>query len=94
MNTTRADRIATALQLRAALHRMPVPGPDDGAVPGPVGNCGRPADDPRGCGMIDPQECAVHCDVPDGDPETLNYSGTLQMRREQLRAARRHGLQN
>jgi hypothetical protein len=24
-----------------------------------------------------------------GDPETLNYSGTLQQRRQQLRAARR-----
>jgi hypothetical protein len=42
--------------------------------------------------MIDPQECAVHCDVPDGDPETLGFAGTAAMRREQLKAARRHGL--
>jgi hypothetical protein len=35
--STRADRIATALRLSAAL-RMPAPGPADGAVPGPIGN--------------------------------------------------------
>jgi hypothetical protein len=42
--------------------------------------------------MIDPSECRVHADVPDGDPETMNYAGTLQERREQLRKQRRRGL--
>jgi hypothetical protein len=43
--------------------------------------------------MIDRSECRTHADVPDGDPETLNYAGTAAMRREQLKRARRHGLQ-
>jgi hypothetical protein len=42
--------------------------------------------------MNDPQECAVHAEPADGDPETMAFAGTLQQRREQLRAARRHGL--
>jgi hypothetical protein len=93
MNTsTYAGRVQLAQQLRAALYRMPAPGPADGATPGPIGDCGRPVDDPRGCGMKLESECRTHCDVPDGDPATLNYSGTLQMRREQLRTARRQGL--
>jgi hypothetical protein len=42
MNTaTRADRIAVAHRVSAAMRRMPAPGPNDGAVPGPIGNCGR-----------------------------------------------------
>ena len=92
MDHTRADRIATALRLSAALHRMPgALGPDDGATPGPIGNCGRGPDEE--CGMKDPQECQVHAEPADDDPELLAYAGTLQQRREQLRAARRHGLQ-
>jgi hypothetical protein len=42
--------------------------------------------------MIDPQECQVHADVPEGDPALLNYAGTRRQAREQLRAARRYGL--
>jgi hypothetical protein len=89
---TYSGRVQLAAQLRAALHRMPAPGPDDGATPGPVGNCGRPIDDPLGCGMKNEDECVVHCGPAPGDPETLRYSGTAVMRREQLRAARRYGL--
>jgi hypothetical protein len=93
MNTsTRADRIATAQRLSAALRRMPgAPGPDDGATPGPIGHCGRGPDEE--CGMRNPQECEVHALPNDDDPALLNYSGTLRQRREQLRAAQRYGLQ-
>jgi hypothetical protein len=95
MNTTYADRVATAIQLRSALHRMPgnvlpAPGPDDGAMPGPIGHCGRGSEE--ACGMIDPQECQVHADPPPGDPATLAYAGTASMRRQALRDARRQGL--
>jgi hypothetical protein len=93
MNTTstRAGRVQLAEQLRTALRRTPgAPGPDDGATPGPLGNCGRSSTE--SCGMIDPQECAVHADVPADDPALLSYSGTLQMRRDALRVARRYGL--
>ena len=91
---TRADRVATALRLSAALRMpgnvLPAPGPGDGAVPGPIGNCGRDATE--SCGMVDPQECQVHADPAPGDPETLNYAGTAAMRRQALRDARRQGL--
>jgi hypothetical protein len=91
MNSSRADRVQLAAQLRNALHRMPAaPGPADGATPGPFGYCGRGPDEE--CGMIDPQECAVHCDVPDGDPETMAFAGTLASRKRQLKLARRYGL--
>jgi hypothetical protein len=86
MNTTRAERIATALRLSAAL-RMPAP---DGAVPGSIGNCGRASTE--SCGMIDPQECSVHCDVPTDDPALLGLSGTLASRKQQLKLARRRAL--
>jgi hypothetical protein len=90
MDHTRADRIATALRLSAALHRMPAaPGPADGATPGPIGNCGRGPDEE--CGMKLESECQIHADVPDGDPETMAFAGTLQMRRDALRAPRRYG---
>jgi hypothetical protein len=88
--STYAGRVATAHQLRDALRRAPGdvrPVADTG---GPIGDCGRPAD--QKCGMLDPAECKTHCDVPDGDPETMNYAGTLAQRREQLKAARRQGL--
>jgi hypothetical protein len=97
MNTsTYFGRVQLAMQLRAALHRMPgnvlpAPGPADGATPGPIGNCGRGLDEE--CGLKNPEECQVHADVPDGDPETLGFAGTLQQRCEQLRATRRYGLQ-
>jgi hypothetical protein len=90
MNTSSyADRVAGAQQLRAAL-RMPTPGPNDGAVPGPIGHCGR--DPSEACGMIDPQECAVHADVPDNDPELLSIAGTRAQAREELKLRRRYGL--
>src|ERR1700724_2380458 len=88
--STYADRVAVAQQLRAALYRMPAPGPNDGATPGPIGNCGR--DSTESCGMIDPQECAVHCDVPDGDPALLSIAGTRHQAREELKLRRRYGL--
>jgi hypothetical protein len=93
--STRAGRIAVAHRLSEALRRMPgavlpAPGPNDGATPGPIGNCGRDATD--SCGMIDPEECAVHCSPADDDPALLSFGGTLQQRREQLKAARRRGL--
>src|ERR1700738_1612785 len=84
--STRAARIATAHQLRAALHRAPGDTrPNDGDTPGPQGNCGRGPNEE--CGMKDPQECAVHADPADDDPELLSFAGTLSQRREQLRAA-------
>jgi hypothetical protein len=94
MNTTRDDRIAIALRLSTALHRMPgnvlpAPGPGDGATPGPIGHCGRDATE--SCGMIDPQECQVHADVPADDPELLSISGTRAQARAELKA-RRQGL--
>ena len=46
---------------------------------GPIGDCG-------------PSECR-HAEPDDDDPEFLSFAGTLSQRREQLRAARRHGLQ-
>jgi hypothetical protein len=88
-NSTRADRIATAQKLRDALRRAPGDIPPNSE--GPRGNCGR-TEEGASCGMIDPSECRVHADVPDGDPETMNYAGTLQERREQLRKQRRRGL--
>jgi hypothetical protein len=42
--------------------------------------------------MIDPQECAVHADVPADDPALLSIAGTLAQRRAELKARRRHGL--
>jgi HK97 family phage prohead protease len=33
----------------------------------PTGNCGRPESEP--CGMVDPKQCAVHCDLDDLGPE-------------------------
>jgi hypothetical protein len=90
MNTSRADRVQLAAQLRAALHRTPAPGPGDGATPGPIGNCGRGPDEE--CGMKDPAECAVHADPAPNDPGLLAFAGTLASRREQLKRARRHGL--
>jgi|HubBroStandDraft_6_1064221.scaffolds.fasta_scaffold636553_2 hypothetical protein len=89
--STYAGRIATAHQLRAALHRAPGDIRPDADTGGPIGNCGR---DPEAeCGMKNPEECSVHCSPPDNDPELLSYAGTLSQRREQLRAARRQGLQ-
>jgi hypothetical protein len=91
MNTsTRADRIATAHRLRDALRRAPGDIPPNSE--GPRGNCGR-TEEGASCGMIDPQECQIHADPDDDDPALLSYAGTLAQRREQLRAARRHGLQ-
>jgi hypothetical protein len=90
--STYAGRVATAHQLRAALHRAPGDTrPNDSDTPGPVGNCGRGPDEE--CGMRNPQECEVHAFPVDDDPALLNFAGTLQQRREQLRAARRQGLQ-
>jgi hypothetical protein len=90
MNTsTYADRVQLAAQLRSALSRTPGDSPSTGDLP--RGDCGR--DPSEECGMKDENECRTHCGPADGDPETMNYSGTLQQRREQLKAARRHGLQ-
>jgi hypothetical protein len=89
--TTRAGRVQYALRLLADLepqHRAS----DDPQSEGPRGDCGRDENQP--CGMIDRSECRTHADPADGDPETLNYGGTLQQRRQQLRAARRHGLRH
>jgi hypothetical protein len=89
--STRAGRIATAQQLRAALHRAPGDvRPNAGDTPGPIGDCGRSADSP--CGMKEESECRTHAGVPDNDPELLNIAGTRAQAREQLRAARRYGL--
>ena len=85
--STRAGRIAAALRLAEALRRAPGDIRPDADTGGPIGNCGRGPDEE--CGMKNEQECAVHCNPEDGDPETMNYSGTLQQRREQLKAARR-----
>jgi hypothetical protein len=42
--STYSGRVQLAEQLRAALRRAPAaPGPNDGATPGPIGNCGRDA---------------------------------------------------
>jgi hypothetical protein len=87
--STYAGRVATAHQLRNELHRAPGDIPPNSE--GPRGNCGR-TEEGGSCGMIDPQECQIHADVPDGDPETMAFAGTLQERRRQLRAARRQGL--
>jgi hypothetical protein len=89
--STRADRIATAQRLRAALRRAPGDVRPDADTGGPIGNCGRGPDEP--CGMKDENECAVHCNPEDDDPELLSFAGTLSGRREQLKAARRRGLQ-
>ena len=89
--STRADRIAVAHQLRAALRRMPGnvrSDPDTETTP--RGNCGRSAD--QECGMRNPEECEVHCSPSDDDPALLSCSGTLVSRRQQLKAARRYGL--
>jgi hypothetical protein len=42
--------------------------------------------------MIDPQECAVHADVPTDDPALLGLAGTRRQARQQLKLARRRGL--
>jgi hypothetical protein len=89
MNTTRADRVQRALQLRDALRRAPGDVRPDADTGGPIGHCGRGPDEE--CGMRNPQECEVHALPTDDDPAFLSYSGTLQQRREQLRADRRHG---
>jgi hypothetical protein len=95
MNTsTRTARIATAQQLRDALRRAPGDvRPNYGDTPAPVGDCGRSVDDPRGCGMKNENECKTHCSPPDDDPALLSYSGTLASRKQQLKAARRRGLE-
>jgi hypothetical protein len=90
MDASTAARIATVQQLRNALRRAPAPGPNDGAVPGPIGNCGR--DSTKSCGMIDPQECAVHADPAPSDPEALAFAGTRLQRLRQLKDSRRQGL--
>ena len=65
MNTdTRADRIAEAHRLSAALHRAPGDIPPNSE--GPRGNCGR-TEEGASCGMIDPQECQIHADPADDD---------------------------
>jgi hypothetical protein len=87
---TRADRIATAQQLRAALRRTGIDDTNETPL-APPGNCGRGPDEE--CGMKDPQECALHADPTDDDPALLAYAGTRRQAREQLRAARRHGMQ-
>jgi hypothetical protein len=87
--TTRADRVAMAHQLRATLRRTGIDDTNE-TPPAPPGNCGRAPDEE--CGMKDPQECAIHADPTDDDPELLSYAGTLAQRREQLKTARRHGL--
>jgi hypothetical protein len=89
--TTRAERMQIAHQLREAMrHRAPGDVRPDADTGGPIGNCGRGPDEE--CGMKDENECAVHCNPEDGDPETMAFAGTLQQRREQLKAARRRGL--
>ena len=88
--STRAARIAVARQLTEALRRAPAPGPGDGATPGPIGDCGR--DSTGSCGMIDPQECAVHADPAADDPALLAISGTRRQARQCLKAARRQRL--
>jgi hypothetical protein len=87
---TRAGREQYALHLREAMRRR-APGDIPPNSEGPRGNCGR-TEEGASCGMIDPQECQIHADVPDDDPETMAFAGTLQQRREQLKAARRYGL--
>jgi hypothetical protein len=86
--STRADRIAAAQQLRAALRRAPSDDAPDGE--GPRGNCGR--EESEECGMRNPQECEVHALPADNDPELLSYAGPLASRKQQLKAARRYGL--
>jgi hypothetical protein len=87
--STRAGRVAMAHQLRDALRRRTGIDDTNETPPAPPGNCGRKLDEE--CGMKNPQECVVHADPAD-DPELLSFAGTLSQRREQLRAARRHGL--
>jgi hypothetical protein len=91
MNTSRADRVQRAQQLRAALRRAPgdiAPNTDS-----PPGDCGRPLDDPRGCGMKNENECRTHASPADvDDPALLSIAGTRQQARELARAARRRGL--
>jgi hypothetical protein len=86
--TTRAERMQIAHQLREAARRRASDNPQPG---GPIGDCGRTEGET--CGMIDPSECRTHAEPDDDDPELLSFAGTLSQRREQLRAARRHGLQ-
>jgi hypothetical protein len=87
--STRADRVAEARRLTDALHRTPGDSPSTGETP--RGDCGR--DPSEECGMKDENECRTHCGPTDGDPATLGFAGTAAMRREQLRSARRYGLQ-
>jgi hypothetical protein len=75
---------ATSQHLRRALSNDAPDGE------GPRGNCGR--EESEECGMRNPQECQIHALPTDDDPETMAFAGTLQQRREQLRAARRYGL--
>jgi hypothetical protein len=92
MNTaTRADRVAVAHRLSEALRRAPGDIPPNTNGDAPRGDCGR--DPSEECGMKDESECRTHAGPPDSDPETMGFAGTLQQRREQLRAARRYGLQ-
>jgi hypothetical protein len=89
MNTsTRADRVAEAHRLTAALHRTPGDSPPTGETP--RGDCGR--DPSEECGMKLESECKTHCGPAPGDPETLGFAGTAAMRRQALRDARRQGL--
>jgi hypothetical protein len=88
--TTRAGRIAVAHRLSEALRRAPGDIPPGDSEGRPIGDCGRSTDSP--CGMVDRSECKTHADVPDGDPETMAFAGTLQQRKRQLKTARRYGL--
>jgi hypothetical protein len=91
--TTRSGRMQYALGLLAEL-KSPRRAPGDIAPnsESPPGDCGRPIDDPRGCGMKDESECRTHADVSADDPAILSIAGTRRQAREQLRAARRQGL--
>ena len=88
--STRAGRVATAHQLREALRHRALA--DDPQAAGPPGDCGRPIDDPRGCGMKLESECRTHASPAADDPALLSYAGTRRQGRQQLRAARRYGL--
>jgi hypothetical protein len=88
MNTsTKEGRIAEARRLTDALRQRTLA--DTPTSDGPRGDCGR--DPSEECGMKDENECRTHAGVPDGDPETLRYSGTAAMRRQALKLARRQG---
>jgi hypothetical protein len=87
--STYSGRIATAHRLRDALRRTGIDNTNE-TPPTPPRYCGRGPD--QECGMIDPQECAIHASPADDDPELLAYAGPLALRKQQLKAARRRGL--